>query len=616
MRLVTVLAVAAAATVMIGALLMAASVVLRHVTRHPPVPPPHLARIGLDVIAAGAVFGLVVLVLFAFGRLGRNRVAAATPPPAASPPSGRRPVLKPTNVYNPGGLIDVPRDGHAPDPPGGHPIPEILRDAGPGPGSYGPAAPASGGPSGGRGQDRPPPGWTGPPPRPGHQPGMSQGHPGQGPYVPGGAPVPPREQPPREHLRPREAPRDAPRPGYPMPGHQGMPRPQGMPQPGGMPHPGGMPRPENMPRPEGMPRPENMPGAGVPPREPASHRQQGPRPGPAGPPREPTPMRGPTGSGRPGGPPPPRDPGYAPRDPGHPLRDPGYPPRDHGHPPRDDGYPPRHGQGPGAAYGPGQVPGQGHGPGPGYGRPPGPGPRPGGRPGRHARGPGDAAAGHPGPGDPGAGSAAPGGRGTSGQYQGPSDPAGTFEGGYAQVIRASENPVRPPRRPGHARPQDPARTGSQPGEPPADVFVYRDTPDQETGGPDDPSYWYDLAGTAAAEETPDVPAETRGPFEPLVSSADPPGTVRAAAPDPEPSGPEDEAGRVQARKLEQIKDLYLTAEAIGEANVDKHFDHLLAQQRELIGEYFKQSSPPADEAPPADEVSQDARVIADQPRAW
>ena len=44
------------------------------------------------------------------------------------------------------------------------------------------------------------------------------------------------------------------------------------------------------------------------------------------------------------------------------------------------------------------------------------------------------------------------------------------------------------------------------------------------------------------------------------------------------------------RKLEQIKDLYLTAEAIGETNVDKHFDQLLAQQRELISEYFKHSS--------------------------
>ncbi|MGH3150043.1 MAG: hypothetical protein ACRDOB_04840, partial [Streptosporangiaceae bacterium] len=46
-----------------------------------------------------------------------------------------------------------------------------------------------------------------------------------------------------------------------------------------------------------------------------------------------------------------------------------------------------------------------------------------------------------------------------------------------------------------------------------------------------------------------------------------------------------------------IKDLYLTAEAIGEHNVDKHFDHLLAQQRELISEYFRQS-PAAQPAEP------------------
>ncbi len=52
-------------------------------------------------------------------------------------------------------------------------------------------------------------------------------------------------------------------------------------------------------------------------------------------------------------------------------------------------------------------------------------------------------------------------------------------------------------------------------------------------------------------------------------------------------GPEDSAV-ARARKLEQIKDFYLTAEAIGEQNVGKHFDQLLAQQRELISEYFKQ----------------------------
>jgi hypothetical protein len=146
-----------------------------------------------------------------------------------------------------------------------------------------------------------------------------------------------------------------------------------------------------------------------------------------------------------------------------------------------------------------------------------------------------------------------------------------------------------------------------------------------------------------------------------VSSADPPGTplrfsaslgdAELAAPDAAHSdktpgaaagdGPEDTA-HAHARKLEQIKDLYLTAEAIGEANVDKHFDHLLAQQRELISDYFRQSSaarPAADavnqggpepagagqepgdpgEAAPAGGPAgapEGARVTADQPRAW
>jgi hypothetical protein len=92
----------------------------------------------------------------------------------------------------------------------------------------------------------------------------------------------------------------------------------------------------------------------------------------------------------------------------------------------------------------------------------------------------------------------------------------------------------------------------------------------------------------------------------------------------------------RARKLEQIKDLYLTAEAIGEANVDKHFDQLLAQQRELISDYFRQPAGGrpaaargragrAAEPEPAEPARQPARapprprgvpVTADQPRVW
>ena len=190
------------------------------------------------------------------------------------------------------------------------------------------------------------------------------------------------------------------------------------------------------------------------------------------------------------------------------------------------------------------------------------------------------------------------------------------------------------------------------------MYVYRDTdgqpgdPRAAAAGPDehDAAYWYDLPGTGGREDTtPRVSQETRGPFEPLVSSADPPGTTPrsadrpAAPPYAEPAVSEE---YTQARKLEQIKDLYLTAEAIGEANVDKHFDHLLAQQRELISDYFKQSNTarpeadgagqagaepagtagpepagPADAAPAAPGTgvaggADDTRVTADQPRVW
>lgn len=275
--------------------------------------------------------------------------------------------------------------------------------------------------------------------------------------------------------------------------------------------------------------------------------------------------------------------------------------------------------------------------------------------GRHAGGPGYAAPDGRRPGPPGY-AGGPGRRG-------PGVGDEPFDGGYAQVIRASDHPVRPAgpvRQPGFSRPAEPVR----PPEAPADVFVYRDTSDQPGGraatgpgpGEDDAAYWYDLpVGGPGTDAPAHVVAETRGPFEPLVSSADPPGATppaaSAAAPDaartdqaadgtgPDdpheaPDDPHEATVRDRARKLEQIKDLYLTAEAIGEANVDKHFDQLLAQQRELISDYFGQPGPgglaapgqaetepgaPRDPGPPPPGLagpSEDDRVTADQPRAW
>jgi hypothetical protein len=132
------------------------------------------------------------------------------------------------------------------------------------------------------------------------------------------------------------------------------------------------------------------------------------------------------------------------------------------------------------------------------------------------------------------------------------------------------------------------------------VYVYRDvsepTPTSSPRRPaaDDAAYWYDLLAEDAAPQH----EQARGPFEPLLPSNTPTGAV-GQRPSAEPEqGPPGGAGnhrqeapeQARARKLEQLKDLYLTAEAIGEQNVDKHFDQLLAQQRELISDYFGQSA--------------------------
>ncbi len=192
-----------------------------------------------------------------------------------------------------------------------------------------------------------------------------------------------------------------------------------------------------------------------------------------------------------------------------------------------------------------------------------------------------------------------------------------------------------------------------------DVYVYRDASEppgypaaavpEQGSAQDDASYWYDLSEKDSAP----VPAETRGPFEPLVSSSGPlPGT-----PPPSEDGPtaadagrdhgdgdhgDEDSAHARARKLEQIKDFYLTAEAIGDQNVDKHFDQLLAQQRELISEYFRpseatkppgglaaqsgtqagteagtQAGSPAGTPAGADpDAAPGASAIAEQPRVW
>jgi hypothetical protein len=225
----------------------------------------------------------------------------------------------------------------------------------------------------------------------------------------------------------------------------------------------------------------------------------------------------------------------------------------------------------------------------------------------------------------------------------PAGPHGTFDGGYAQVIRATDYPappssrIRPPNPGRLAGPERPVGPASPAGPADADVFVYRDTGGQQDGpaadspardpAEHDTAYWYDLLAEDAAPGR----AETRGPFEPLVSSGSTPagpGTAPAGT-EPAPAGQasSDDAAQARARKLEQLKDLYLTAEAIGEQNVDKHFDQILARQRELISEYFKRSDTTGPGGPqpggsgpavasPRDGTAADAGIAAEQPHGW
>jgi hypothetical protein len=108
------------------------------------------------------------------------------------------------------------------------------------------------------------------------------------------------------------------------------------------------------------------------------------------------------------------------------------------------------------------------------------------------------------------------------------------------VIRDEEPPAPPPRATGPGM-RSPA---SQP--PPQEAL----RPEPATAyGPDDPAYGPPSAGWYSSED----PADDTPP-------------------------------------LEQIRDFYLTAEAIGAENLDRDFDELLERQRQLISAYFTEAA--------------------------
>ncbi len=112
-------------------------------------------------------------------------------------------------------------------------------------------------------------------------------------------------------------------------------------------------------------------------------------------------------------------------------------------------------------------------------------------------------------------------------------------------------------------------------------------------------------------EAPRGPFEAARPSQPsrrpasITGSVEPPPATFAAAvpaPPPPPARPVPDAAprpmpEAAAAKLDQIKDLYLTAEAIGEDALDKHFDQVSQRQRELIREFFERSKPNGEGTP-------------------
>jgi len=75
----------------------------------------------------------------------------------------------------------------------------------------------------------------------------------------------------------------------------------------------------------------------------------------------------------------------------------------------------------------------------------------------------------------------------------------------------------------------------------------------------------------------------RGPFEPVGRAPEPAAAREAPRKPALPPSP-------GAMKLDMIKDLYLTAEAIGEDALGQHFQQVSDRQRQLIREYFDQAT--------------------------
>ncbi len=135
-------------------------------------------------------------------------------------------------------------------------------------------------------------------------------------------------------------------------------------------------------------------------------------------------------------------------------------------------------------------------------------------------------------------------------------------------VEAPRGPFEPARPGGPELPPDRPPAGAPPGRPASGQSAPA-RPVSVTGSVEPPS------ATFAPREPSSRPNMIPAPVQPAAESVAPRDMPEAAV-----------------AKLDQIKDLYLTAEAIGEDALDKHFEQVSQRQRELIREFFTKSERP------------------------
>lgn len=174
-------------------------------------------------------------------------------------------------------------------------------------------------------------------------------------------------------------------------------------------------------------------------------------------------------------------------------------------------------------------------------------------------------------------------RPVAGALPAPSRPSAAGEPNLVPFRNEQQGPAVPPAGNG----DDDAVTSPIPVILPGMTKVPRPGPVEAPRGPFEPA-----RPSSVVPELPSAPAPPNRLAPPnrpasVTGSVPPPPAASAAVVRP----PQRQMPEAAAKKLDQLKDLYLTAEAIGEDALDKHFDQVSQRQRELISEFFQQAEP-------------------------